>query len=128
MKNVVDAAGWIEYVSDGPQAGFFAPAIEKTADLLVPSVVLLEVFRILVRQVGEGPALEVAAAMRQATVVPLDATLALEAARLAALHQLDASGGAILATVGMHEATLWTADSRFAYLPNVRYRDLQKPG
>jgi len=121
--NLVDATGWIEYVSDGPLAGFFAPAIEKTADLVVPTVVLAEVFRQLVRQAGEGAALEVVAAMRQATIVDLDARLALESARLAVLHQLDPVAGVILATAGLHDATLWTSDRRFAYLPNVRFKE-----
>lgn len=41
--NVVDSCGWLEYFSDGPNAGFFAPAIENTAKLLVPTLTLFEV-------------------------------------------------------------------------------------
>jgi hypothetical protein len=43
--NVVDFCGWLEYFSDGPNAGFFAPAIENTAKLLVPTLTLFEVFK-----------------------------------------------------------------------------------
>jgi len=28
--NVVDSSGWLEYFADGPNADFFAAAIEKT--------------------------------------------------------------------------------------------------
>jgi toxin FitB len=28
--NVVDSSGWLEYFADGPNADFFAPAIEAT--------------------------------------------------------------------------------------------------
>ena len=28
--NVVDSSGWLEYLADGPNAEFFAPAIEDT--------------------------------------------------------------------------------------------------
>lgn len=126
--NLVDAGAWIEYVTDGPDAGYFATPIEKTADLVVPTVVLLEVFRHLVRQAGEGPALEVAAAMRQGRVVDLDATLALEAARLAALHNLDVTAAAIMATAGVTDATVWTTDRRLAHLPEVRCREARPPG
>jgi predicted nucleic acid-binding protein len=121
--NLVDATGWLEYVADGPNAGFFAPAIEKTADLVVPTVVILEVFRHLVRQAGEGPALEVAAAMRQGIVVDLDATIALEAARLCTLHQFDAVTGTIVAVAGMHEAVIWSSDRRLVHLANIRFRE-----
>src|SRR4051812_22884249 len=32
--NVVDSSGWLEYLAGGPNASFFAPALEKTGDLL----------------------------------------------------------------------------------------------
>jgi hypothetical protein len=34
--NIVDSCGWLEYFADGPNAGFFAPAIENVSELLVP--------------------------------------------------------------------------------------------
>jgi len=43
--NPVDSCGWLEYFADGPGARFFAPAIEKTEELLVPSIVLFEVYK-----------------------------------------------------------------------------------
>lgn len=125
--NLVDAGGWLEYVTDGPNAGFFAPAIEKTAELVVPTVVMLETFRQLMRHAGEGPALEVMAAMRQGRVMDLDANLALEAGRLCFLHQVDASAGIILAVAGTLDAAIWTSDPRFAKLANVRFREA-RPG
>ena len=33
--NVVDSSAWLEYFANGPNAGFFAPAVEKTSELLV---------------------------------------------------------------------------------------------
>ena len=35
--NVVDSSGWLEYFADEPNADFFAPAIERTEELIVPS-------------------------------------------------------------------------------------------
>lgn len=35
--NVVDSSGWLEYFADSANAEFFAPAIEETEALLVPS-------------------------------------------------------------------------------------------
>ncbi len=43
--NLVDSCGWLEYFADGPNADFFALAIENLAELLVPSLCLFEVFR-----------------------------------------------------------------------------------
>ena len=33
--NLVDSCGWLEYLADGPNAGFFAPAVEKTDKLSI---------------------------------------------------------------------------------------------
>jgi hypothetical protein len=38
--NVVDSSGWLEYFADGPNADFFAPAIEQVSELVVPSISL----------------------------------------------------------------------------------------
>jgi hypothetical protein len=43
--NVVDSFGWLEYFAEEPNAEFFAPAIEATAELVVPVISLFEVFK-----------------------------------------------------------------------------------
>lgn len=52
--NVVDSSGWLEYFADGPNADFFAPAIEKVSELVVPSMSVYEVFKRVFQQRGEG--------------------------------------------------------------------------
>lgn len=90
--NVVDSSAWLEYFADGPNAGFFAPAIEATERLIVPSV------------------------------VELDASLALSAARLGLESKLPLADSIVLATARRFDAVLWTQDGDFEGLPNVRYR------
>ncbi len=43
--NLVDSCGWLEYFADGPNADFYAPALEDPGALLVPSICLVEVFK-----------------------------------------------------------------------------------
>jgi uncharacterized protein with PIN domain len=43
--NTVDTSGWLEYLADSPLAGSYAAAIQNTDELLVPSIVLYEVFK-----------------------------------------------------------------------------------
>ena len=43
--NVVDSSAWLEYLADGPNADFFAAPIEASAELLIPTVSLYEVFK-----------------------------------------------------------------------------------
>jgi predicted nucleic acid-binding protein len=52
--NVVDSSAWLEYFANGSNASFFAPAIERTEELLVPSLVLYEVFKRVLQQRDEG--------------------------------------------------------------------------
>jgi predicted nucleic acid-binding protein len=120
--NVVDSSAWLEYFADGPNAGFFAPAIENTSDLLVPSLVLYEVFKRVNQQRGEGAALQAIAVMQQGTVIDLDASLALAAARTSIDLRLPMADSVILATARGHAAVLWTQDADFRGLPDVEYR------
>ncbi len=75
--NVVDSSGWLEYFADGPNADFFAPAIEKVSELVVPSMSIYEVFERVFQQRGEGSALQAVAIMEQGQVVNLDTAIAL---------------------------------------------------
>lgn len=120
--NVVDSSGWLEYFAGGPNAGFFAPAVEDLKRLVVPSVCLYEVFKSILRQVGKGEALEKTAAMRQGVMADLDASLAFRAAALGLEHRLALADSIVLATARMYQAVLWTQDSDFAKLPRVKFK------
>jgi predicted nucleic acid-binding protein len=120
--NVVDSSAWLEYFADGPNATAFAPPIQATAELVVPSITLLEVFKRVYLQRGEGPALQAVALMQQGQVVDLDAPLALAAAKLSADSKLPLADSVMLATARRFEATLWTQDADFEGLEGVRYR------
>ena len=74
--NVVDSSGWLEYLAEEPNADYFAPAIEDTAELIVPSISLYEVFKRVSQQRGEHTALKAVALMMQGQVINLDASIA----------------------------------------------------
>ena len=67
--NVVDSSGWLEYFADGPNAGFFAPAIENTAELIVPTISIFEVFKRILQQRTENESLQAAVMMQQGRVI-----------------------------------------------------------
>lgn len=115
--NVVDSSGWLEYFTGSDRADLFAAAIEDTASLLVPVVLIYEVFKKVLRERGENDALQVASVMQAARVIDLDAALAMDAAR----YSLPLADSIIYATAVLHAATLWTQDEHFKELPQVRY-------
>lgn len=75
--NVVDSSGWLEYFADGSNADFFAPAIEETSELAVPTVSIFEVFKRMRQEKGDEAALKAIAAMMQGQVIELDSHLRL---------------------------------------------------
>ncbi|MEK7477187.1 MAG: type II toxin-antitoxin system VapC family toxin [Candidatus Coatesbacteria bacterium] len=119
--NLVDSSGWLEYAAEGPNAALFAAPIEDTANLLVPTICVLEVFKRLKSQRGEATALQVLSAMQLGRVVDLDFDLALAASDLGLRHKLPLADSVILATARTHDATLWTQDADFKGLPGVRF-------
>lgn len=119
--NVVDSSGWLEFFADGPNADRFARAIADTDRLIVPSISLLEVYKRVLQQRDVNAALQAVAAMQQGQVVALDATLAVEAARLGVAHKLPLADSVMLATARLNDATLWTQDADFDGIEGVRF-------
>ena len=119
--NIVDSSGWLEYFSDGVNAGFFAPAVLKPAELIVPTVSLYEVFKRVLQQRDESQALRAVAAMQQGMVVELATPIALGAAKISADLRLPMADAIMLATARTHNATLWTQDAHFEGVEGARY-------
>ena len=125
--NVVDSSGWLEFFADGPNASFFAPAIQKPAELIVPTVSIYEVFKRILQQKEETDALRAIAAMQQGSVIPLDEGLALSAARLSLEAKLPMADSIMLSSAIASGAVLWTQDKDFEGMEGVRYIKAPKP-
>lgn len=119
--NVVDSSAWLEYFADGANAKHFAKVIEKPEELLVPSITLLEVFKRIAMQRDDATALHCVALMQQSKVVELDSALALRAAALGVRHKLPLADSIVYATAQAAGAVVWTQDSDFEELNDVRY-------
>ena len=122
MNNTVDSSAWVEYFVDGPNAAFFAPAIENTERLVVPSISLHEVFRSTLQHQDEGRALRAVAQMKQGSICDLDENLALSAARISLQMNLPMVESIMLATARARNARLWTQDERFRGIEGVHYK------
>jgi predicted nucleic acid-binding protein len=120
--NVVDSSAWIEFFTGGPNAKFFEPPILATEDLVVPTMVMLEVYKHIRRHKGRDEALRAVAGMKQGAIQDLDERLALYAAEIGVEYGLPLADSVILATARIHEATLWTQDSDFEGIEGVRFK------
>jgi toxin FitB len=125
--SVVDSSGWLEYMTDGPNADAFAPLIESPELLVVPTISILEVFKHVLRERGEDSALQAAALMQQGQILDLDVALGIRAAQLGLQHRLPLADSVILATAEATRATLWTQDRDFEGIRGVEYRPKPQP-
>ena len=119
--NIVDSSGWLAYFADEPNAKHFLTPLNDTASLVVPTVTIYEVFKVVLRESSENEALQAAVAMRKGTVVDLTALLAIAASKLSLEHNLPMADSVILATAKEFEATIWTQDSDFKNIEDVKY-------
>ena len=119
--NVVDSSGWLEYFADGPNAAFFAPPIEATRELLVPTLSLYEVFKRVLQQRGEDQALQAVALMQQGQVADITAAIALSAAKASIERRLPMADSIMLVTAQAHGAAFWTQDGDFEGVEGVKY-------
>ena len=119
--NIVDSSGWLAYFADEPNAKHFLTPLRGAALLVVPTVTIYEVFKVILRESSENEALQAVVAMQKGTVVNLTAPLAIAASRLSIEHNLPMADGIILATAQEFKAILWTQDSDFKKIKNVKY-------
>jgi toxin FitB len=119
--NVIDSSGWLEYFIGGKNAAFFAPAIEDTANVIVPTISIYEVFKRTLVEKNRDDALEAIALMYEGRIVDLDREIALIAAELSFALKLPMADSLILATARVNKATLWTQDEHFKGMEGVKY-------
>lgn len=119
--NVVDSSGWLEFLTEGPNAGFFAPTLQRVESLIVPTISIYEVYRQGLNRRGIELARHFLAAMSLGREIDLNANLARQAAHLACNHKLAMADAIILATAREYGATLWTQDADFVDIPGVKY-------
>ena len=119
--NLVDSSGWLEYFADDTNSDFFMPAIEDTEKLIVSTINIYEVFKRILQQRDENEAIQAASVMQQARIVDVTAAISLLAARISHEIKLPMADSLILATAKSMNATLWTQDSDFSEIPDVKY-------
>ncbi len=124
--NVIDSSAWLSYFAGDSNATSFSKPIENIEKLIVPSITITEVFKCIFRQRGEGLALECVAHMEQGNVVPLDSSLAINAAHYGIEYKLPLADSIIYATAQKFGALIWTQDSDFENLEGVKYFSKKK--
>lgn len=119
--SLVDSVGWIEFFTDGPLAGAYAKHLRKPEDVVVPTVVLYEVYKKIKSEKGEDSALMAMATMQSARVVPLTGDLSLSAADASLNYKLAMADAIVYASAIQEGVRLVTSDKDLKDLPQVVY-------
>ena len=122
MTLLLDSNVWIAYFEGSPRGAKVRTFIEGTEKIIISPINIAEVFRHALAHRGRGTAERIVAAMLEyAFEIPIESTLAIQAAALKHQHMLALADALIYATTQMHEATLVTSDSDFKHLAGVEY-------
>ncbi len=119
--NVVDSSGWLSYFAKDTNANQFAPIIQSTDTLVVPTICLYEVFKRILTQRGEEAALQAVGIMSLGIIVDLTQEIAVNAAQISSAGKLTMADSIILATTQSNKAMLWTQDVDFEGIEGVKY-------
>ena len=118
---IVDSCGWLEWFTDGRLADQYREYLADSDNILMPAIILYEVYKILKREVGEEKALLAAGYMKGYPVIPLDDTLALAAADIALQEKLAMADAVIVATSRAHNCRIISSDADLKDQVNVYY-------
>jgi len=110
---LVDSSGWIEFLGDGPRADKFAPYFEHEERIIMPAIVLYEVYKKLLSAEVPTAADRFLSAAFRTRVIPLDDRLALFAARISLDRRLAMADAMIYATALVSGARIVTMDAHF---------------
>jgi predicted nucleic acid-binding protein len=114
----IDSYGWIERFTNGPKAQQYNQIIEscEPKEIVTSIVVLFEVYKKIKKLKSEEEALLAVAALSQTIIVPVDQTIALEAADYSLENNLHFSDALVYATARHYKIKLYTSDNHLGSL------------
>lgn len=119
---LVDSCGWIETLIGSPLGrAVYQPLLADATQLVIPTIVQLECYKWVARELGEETADTFVVATGAAHVLPLTTELAVLAASLSNQLKLAMADAIVLASAHHAKAVLHTSDAHFAGLPGVAY-------
>ncbi len=118
---LVDSTGWIEYFRNGVLADRFEKYLVDLSKVVIPSVLIFEVYRKVKKERSEEQALQIIGQMLKARVVNLDAELMLSAGDISIKYSLPMVDAIIYATAMKERCPVVTSDPHLEKLENVIY-------
>jgi len=119
--NLVDSSGLLEYFSGGNNADEFSKPLDNIESVIVPTICIYEMFKVVLREKDEDSAIKSIASMKQGNIVDLTMKISIQSAKFSLNNNIPMADSIIYTTGRMYNATIWTQDSDFRKLDNVKY-------
>lgn len=118
---IVDSCGWLEWFTDGELADQYQEYLVESENILMPAIIIYEVYKILKREVSEEKALLAVGYMKKFQLVPFDDNLALVAADIGLHEKLAMADAIIVATAQAYNCQIISSDADLKNQANVKY-------
>lgn len=117
---LLDSSTWIEIFGVGKHAAICETERKKAQTIIVPTIVIFEVYKKIQSVLSEDKALLATAVLNEFQVENLTQEVALTAADLSIEHSLGMADAMVLAHAKLSQAKMITLDNDFANIPNVK--------
>ena len=117
---LLDSSCWIEIFNQGKHSNTCENEKKKADVVIVPTLVLYEVYRKILLLSSEDKALLAISVMNHNQVEDMTQEIALTAADISTEHNLAMADSIILAHSKLSRAKLITLDNDFAQIPDVK--------
>ncbi len=119
--NLIDSSCWIEYFAGTDFCKSYTDKIEQIDNVIVPAIVIYEVFKKLLTETNESKALIAIAHMQLGKVIDIDSNIAMLAAKLSLSYKIPMADSLILAVSRKFQAKIYTHDEHFSHIKDVIY-------
>jgi predicted nucleic acid-binding protein len=117
---LLDSSCWIEVLRSGPLINSCRKYLENAAHVIVPTLVIYEVYRKIAGTLSDEQGLSSIALMSQHQIVDLNRDIALGAADVSLKYKLSMADSIILSHAQNEKALLVTLDNDFSAIPNCK--------
>lgn len=117
--NLIDSSFWLEFYGGTKNADYVSEKIQNMSQIIIPTIIIVEVFKKLLIVAGEKDAIKFIAQMKKGNIVELNFEISLNSALYGIKYQLPIADSIIYATAIANNAQIYTLDKHFKDLPNV---------
>jgi predicted nucleic acid-binding protein len=119
MIFLMDSSGWIEFFTNGANAGEYAKYLKDPARIVTPTIVLYETYKKIKRERTEEEALTAVSIINRTRIIELSESIALFAADLSLKYDLPMADAIVYATALEMDCKVVTGDKHFKDLDKV---------